>query len=81
MYLFSVYCLAKLHFEDYRSGVVRPMSGDPNRDKVFLQFKEEKATEGLSESIVQLTNQVCFMVFFFFMTQIEVMIADLKKYS
>ena len=45
--------------------------GFSKKDDVFLQFKEEKSAEGLSESVVQFTNQLCFIVFFIFMSQIE----------
>ena len=65
--------MACKYYGEMKHGVIVEDGGDSRMDKVFLQFKEEKSTEGLSESVVQFTNQFCFLVFFIFMSQIEAM--------
>ena len=66
-------CLFLVHHQDYKTGsIIRTTNEDRVKDEYFFRLKEEKSTEGLSESIVQLANQMCFMVFFIFMCQIEV---------
>ena len=73
MSVFLNYTLSK-YFQEGKNGIIVEDGGDSRKDEVFLRFKEEKSTEGLSESIVQFTTQFCFMVYFIFMSQIEVTI-------
>jgi hypothetical protein len=76
---FSFYLLACKYYQEGKHGVIVEDGGDSRKDEIFLKFKEEKSTEGLSESFVQFTNQFCFMVFFIFMSQIEVLFFKVLK--
>ena len=69
---FSFYLLACKYYGEGKKGIIVEDGGDSKMDEVFLQFKEEKSTEGLSESVIQFTTQFCFSIYFVHMVIIMV---------
>ena len=49
-------------------------NGESQKDNLFLEFKQERAIEGLSESPLQFMTQFFFMVFYIWLQQAEVFV-------
>ena len=64
--------MAKKYYFEYKKEEIVNDNGESYKDELFLEFKEERAMEGLSESPVQFMTQFFFMVFYVWLQQAEV---------